>query len=338
MTDANQPDENGKLTIALPRFLQRWIRRIPKSTVRAAALFFALGAGLGLMFAVAFEAISWYRERPLPPRDLGSVDFGAVGLRGRLMTKWDQKAEYRVRFEPTAKDQTDKFALWVKEPPRPLKIKVYLSDSSGFTLCSREIALRFNFYRNLERMQHSANDPTRVAMAYANASENEGKWEANKDMFHDDLASDGKVEGISSEGEMQCPRNAYTQATRWGFSSNFPTTAEQDDLLKSHSEVPKESGDLPSKRAIAARKSKEDAGAPQSPLVGDDVISGYSVPAGSIETSGGLTFFVYKEGERDNAIIWQVNSARIHYQCDENSMCTLKRAGTAVVLHAKLQK
>ncbi|MGA2252998.1 hypothetical protein [Terracidiphilus sp.] len=336
MTDTRHPNPNEKLTIAIPAFLEKVIRRIPRSATRAALLFFASGAGLGLMIAATFEAASWYRDRPLPLRDLGSVDFSAVGLRGKLITKWDEKAEYRVRFEPIDKGQIDRFTLMVKEPPHPLKIKIYLSDSSGFTLCSKEIVLRFDFYKDLRDPQQSMSNPTGYVIAHEDALENERNWETDRDLFHSDITNDGKVGAISSQGEIPCSNKTYKRAIHWGFSSNFLTTAEQDDLLKGHTKSTEENGSSPSKHDTA-RGLNEKTGAPHSSFEGYDVISGYSIP-GNIETSRGLTFYVYKEGERDNAIIWHVNSARIHYQCDENSMCTLTRAGTAVVLHAKLQQ
>jgi hypothetical protein len=73
-------------------------------------------------------------------------------------------------------------------------------------------------------------------------------------------------------------------------------------------------------------------------IEGDDVISGFSFVSGQIETSGGLTFFVFKEGERTNAAVWGMNSMRIHYLCDNKSICKLSHVGSDVVLHAKLRK
>jgi hypothetical protein len=55
-------------------------------------------------------------------------------------------------------------------------------------------------------------------------------------------------------------------------------------------------------------------------------------------TSGGLTFHIYKDAERDKAIEWGVDSARVHYDCAPTLECTLHRSGTGVILHATLRK
>jgi hypothetical protein len=290
------------------------------------------------MLAVAIESVSWYRDKPLPPHDLGTADFSAIGLKGHLVTKWSEKAEYRVRFAPIKQEQLASFALLVNSPPRPLSISIHLSDSAGFVLCIKDIVLKFDFLQRQGPASDSLRDREEYVMAVGNATEHQTEWERDRDIFHKDLASDGGVEAISSQGDLPCSKDAYRQATHWNFSSNFPTTAEQDALLKSHVESSKDKENLPPKPMASHRNSERKANALSGLTEGDDVISGYSVASDCIETSGGLTFFIYKEGEQGNAIMWDAESSRIHYRCDENSMCTLTRAGTGVVLHAKLRK
>jgi hypothetical protein len=337
MTDANQPDENGKLTITLPSFLHKRIRRIPKSTARAVLLFFALGAGLGLMLAIAFETASWYWSRPLPPRDLGSADFSPVGLKGKLVTRWDEKVEYRVRFEPIEKVQAARFALTVKEPPHPIRIRVYLSDSSGFTLCSKEIVLKFDFYRGLRDSQQPKDNPVGYVVASEDASENERKWETDRDIFHNDLNSDGNVGAISAQGEMICSKSAYREATRWGISSNFPTASEQDDLVKNHIDGLKRVESLPFELATGDNSIVRPA-AQHGTLEGDEVVSGYLFSTGNVETNSGRTFCIYKEGEKLSAAMYLRSLTDFHYKCDKNRVCELTRPGTQIVLHARLKK
>ena len=289
MADTSQQNSNGEVTITLPPLLRKLVRLIPRSTAKAALFLLAVGAGLGLVLAIAFESVSWYRARPLPTRDLGSAKFDAIGLRGNLVVKWDEKAEYRVKFAPIEQTHVSSFALMVSDPPRPLQIEIHLSDASGFTLCSKQIVLRYDFYKNLPPQNQSASDLWRAAMAYENAADSERSWERDKDIFRRDLASDGTVAAISSEGELPCSRNAFKEAARWSFSSTFLTTAEQDSFAKAHSENAAQLGTARTTQTVSQRgwnAKPISAASRPSRTEGYDTISGYSVVEDNIERKG----------------------------------------------------
>jgi hypothetical protein len=337
MTDTNQHESENKVSFVVPSFLKKWIDGIPKSTVRAILLFLTLGAGIGIAFGLLIKIPTWYQEISLPSNDLGSVNFDAIGLKGHLITKWDQQTEYRFKLEPIQKDRTPIFEKIISDPPKPLFIKIDLMDSSDFVLCSRNIIFKFNFLKDIKPVEtRSSDELNRVASSYANASINKSDWEKGNDFFNNALHSDGTVNAVTSQGTLPCTKSAYMKVMKWNFSSNFPTVDEQDNFVKTHAECQL---DDKSTKSISATKNNQSKHAINSDSnEGDDVVSGYSVIQNNLETSGGMTFFIYKDGERDNAIAWGVQDARIHYHCDDSSLCTLSRTGTPVVLHARREK
>jgi hypothetical protein len=117
-------------------------------------------------------------------------------------------------------------------------------------------------------------------------------------------------------------RDQYASLSSWDFSTNLPLIEKADVAGKPNGSVPKTA-------KVGTAKS--------GPQEGDEIISGYDVASGNLETSSGRTFFIYKPGERLTVIAWP-ESSQFHYKCDENLVCTLTKDGTAVVLHAKLKR
>jgi hypothetical protein len=68
MPSGIEQNGDGELKITVPRFLQKWIQLIPKSLLRASLFFLFLGAGLGAVLAISYGTISWFRNRPTPPK------------------------------------------------------------------------------------------------------------------------------------------------------------------------------------------------------------------------------------------------------------------------------
>ncbi len=346
MLTSKDQNPSGEFTIRVPAFLRKWAQFIPKSLPRACLLLLSVGFGVGFGIQASMLAIKWYETGPIASRDLGRMDFGAFGLQGRLKVKWEEQAEYELRIEPVKKERLAAFASLVNDPPQPLSFRVELRDAEGFILCERNVALRFDFKKGLTPPDDSIPYETRLralfqySEAKTAAIEAEEKWTTDNDVFHRNFADDGTLAAISAQGQVPCSRSAFRRASTWAVSTNFPTISEQDALVKARDETsptgqgPAVSGEA--KRKGQAAKSMKGKSAPV-PREGYDNVSGYSVIESKIETSGGLTFYVYKDGERDNAIKWGVESAEIHYQCDASSFCTLTRSDTRVVLHVRLE-
>jgi len=301
MEGTNHSGSDDRLRNTFLMVLERWTSRFPKSVVRLVLLFFAFGAGLGIELTAANLAISWHRNRPLPQKKWSESSFGAVGLKAKLSTKWEgygDELKYRVSIAPIDSSRLDDFNR-IFSSSRFDKFTVNLYDSSHFLVGSEDI--------NLSNFTGAMNDA-------------------------------GVRETAVAQGKFYISRDEYKSLSSWDFSTNLPIA--QKTPAQNNSGGVTRNGSSPSplgaSRANPCNPQKQ--GPSGQPLEGDDVISGYSVLYSRIETSGGLTFFVYKEGERQNAIVWGVDSAPIHYQCDRGSLCTLKRSATAVILHAKLQK
>jgi len=229
---ANQEVSHGNSARKPPRPLNSWAQRIPRSARRAALFIVVFDLGLAVAVTASILAVTWYRNRPLPLRDLGAVNLSSVGLKGNLVTKWNERAEYRVSFEPLAEDQGARFGLLVRDPPRPLMIGIVLKDSTGFILCGKQIVLPFDFLERNGPASDSLADRQDYALAAGAAAEREMQWELNRDIFQIDMTNSGRIGSITAEGDIPCSKDAYEQAAQWTFSSNFPTIAEQDAMLK----------------------------------------------------------------------------------------------------------
>ncbi len=132
----------------------------------------------------------------------------------------------------------------------------------------------------------------------------------------------GKIKVAVVQDAFFITRDQYASLSSWDFSTNLPIIQKTTGAGK------------PNNSAI--QMAKLDA-AKDSPREGDEVISGYDVANGNLETSSGRTFFIYRPGEQSTAISWQVSS-RFHYKCNENLECVLTKGDTVVVLHAKLRE
>jgi hypothetical protein len=294
MTDVIRQTGDGELTITIPRFLRRWINRIPKSLWRAMLLFFSFGVGMGLALAGMRWAASWYESRPLSPKAWPIKHFDSVGITAKLETEWNDGLQCKLIIKPSDPAKLDEFARMLSEN-RYNRITINLYNSTHFQIWSDD-----QYIRDFTRMLN-----------------HEGEAEAAvKETCLSDLS-----------------RGLYRNAASWELSSNLLPVTLNTSNNQPTSTVPTGMGSA----NPASQKARENHATP-TPTEGDDVVSGYSVMQSNLETSGGLTFFIYKDGERDNAIEWGVQSARIHYRCEDGSLCTLTRAGTGVVLHARRRK
>jgi len=320
----------------------------PASAIRNPLYRFAAIGGLGgLMFGVMLIFLSWLVSNPSGPYDLGLVTSDASGLKGHLFTKWGQKSlQYRISFEPNGPGQGAGFAVAIADPPRPLSIAFQLKDAKGFVLCSKAVLLKYDPASALppmadapEKGKGKKDGPSAAELEAARQAEllrlqkQEAQREQGQDIFQEQDGPDGQIAVISSQGEIPCSRDSYEKVAMWSFTADFPSIAEQGDLLKQRAAAEEDA-----KRAAPAHR-RPAAKPATKPLTfaieGDDVLVGYDPGTGELETSTGQSFFVDKQA---NLSGWQVFPLRIHYRCDAVAGCTVVRAGSGAALHARLRR
>jgi len=285
----------------------------------------AIGLGLGILLAILIAIVSTLMGPPNGRYDLGPVTSAATGLNGRLYLQWDKKLQYRMTLEPTYPDQQTEFAVAVSYSQQPLSVQINLLDLKGFVLCSKEILLRYNAQN--EQLTQDLLDGQ------------EAMRERGKDVFENQTGPDGRTKSLSAHGDLPCSAKAYEQALSWSFTTNFPSLAEQDELLKNERENKAKAGrpsaeENPEPKKMAAKLSAKLA--PFS-IEGDDAIVDMDAFHGTIVTRGRKTFFVDKTSPALTNARWQEYPVAIHYRCDRSSECILMNGG-AGVLHARLAR
>lgn len=303
-TQGETPLGSGReLKITLPLFLYKWIQRVPKSLLLYFLLFLLIGIGIGIgvgaLHAVSYKAIAWFQSRPIPPKKWPVREFPPVGIEAVLRTEWNDGSHCRLIIEPISQLKQDNFREFLsKNQEKHITINLY--NSTGFQIW------------------------------------NEDEYISNFISMNNDV---GKVYGAMLDGCLSyIPHDLYSKAVSWNFSTNLPYLTSSSSTASTV--APKDNSQTLEKRdSKSARKGESTIGSVSHiALSGDDFVSGYSYGNNDIETSGGLTFFIYKDGERVNALMWETDSARIHYQCDKNLLCALTRADSNIVLHAQLRR
>lgn len=298
------------------------------------ARFATIGALLGIVFGAAIIGIAWLTGKPEGPYDLGNSTLNEVGLKGHLFTKWDEnQLQYRVSFAPSDPDLRNAFALAVDNPPHPLSIVIQLKDAMGFVLCSKEILVKYDPAAALVAAQTDKSDGPVIDLAQSAAQVKQR--EQGKDVFEGQNGSDGQVASLSAQGLIPCSETSYRKVVAWGFTPDFPSLLEQSQLIKEEGEKKAEA-----ERQEAARK--RNAGKrPDRTLTfsveGDEVLVGYDVPTGALETNSAIEFLVEKQATGIALASWQSFPIHVHYRCDQTSLCTLTRTGGAT-LQAKLRR
>lgn len=297
----------------------------------------SIGALFGVVFAAVAIMLSWVFSSPSGPYDLGAATSDATGLKGHLYTKWEEKRlDYRLSFEPSDKDYKAGFSWVTGNPPRPLAIEIQIKDAMGFTLCTRNILLPFDPLAAVPPDQDAtkANAQAADAPTPDQLQAVEAQRERGQEIFQLQAGSSGQIESIAAQGDIPCSLQAYQKAATWSFTPDFPTVAEQNDLMR-------QPAILAAARAAALRR-KATAKKVQGPLnfvlEGDNVLVGYDASAGAFETSSGSPFYVDKDSAALTQPAWQNFPIHIHYRCDSVAGCTLTRTGSAAPLHARMRK
>jgi hypothetical protein len=329
----------------MPPNAGEWMPRIQQFLSVRTNFYAAVSVGLGILCGIAVAAISWHVTNPAGPYDLGSVTSSAVGLKGRLLTKWDKKLQYHLTFEPGAPQQLKEFAAAIESSPRPLSIGIQLTDAQGFVLCSKTVLIKYDS-RNAEPREGQtetgtvAGDPPVRGSEAQPADTQEGVREQGSDVFTNELGPDGQITSISAQGDLPCSASAYENAVAWSFSPDFPSVAEQDALLHHLDEKAAIAAANP-RGVLAARKravTRIAAGpVPKFFIEGEDAIVDYDTAAGIISTRGGKTFTIDRTGAEAASLKGRDFPLHVHYRCDQFGACTLTSAD-AGTQHTRLRK
>lgn len=344
--DTNRQGPSEEPQLPPPSPFAGWIQRLRTFTATPTRAYVSLGIGLGILAGVIIAALSWHISNPEGPYDLGTVASTAVGLKGHLFTKWDKRLEYRLALEPGTPKQQAGFAFAVANSPRPLSVGIQLNDGKGFVVCSWEIALKYEARNAAFPTADALTAKTDAAslsteqmaqdLDFARQDADELQREQGKDIFQNEIVPDGKIAATNAQGEAPCSKKAYENTSYWSFSPNFPSLAEQEQLLKRREEAQANAG-----RLSSATRKRLTAKIAARPLIltikGDDAIVEYDASRGVIETSAGKIFLFDKSSADGNDSRWQDYPVSVHYKCDQNSSCTLKHAGIDA-LRVRLRK
>jgi hypothetical protein len=346
---ANQKHLEGGAPVAEKPLHEVWIPRIRKFLENPTNRYASIGVGLGIVVGVAVAAITWYANNPSGRYDLGSVISDAVGLRGRLYVKWEDHLHYRLGLEPTYPERIPGFSLAAGNPPRPLSFAIQLRDVQGFELCSKEILLKYDAKRAeafapvphgaKAEAENASDKPAAEGDNTAQADGAEAAREKSKDLFDLQAGPDGQIASINAQGDLPCSKSAYENAVSWSFVPDFPSVAEQKDLLQRLKERQEYTENL-DRRAASPAKKKARNPAPNTVVFfieGDDSIVDYDAASGIIVTRGRKTFAVDRSGAEAGVLKGSDFPMRIHYRCDQTDNCVLISQG-AGVLHTRLRR
>ena len=274
-------------------------------------------ATVACLFLVTFIILSMQKGPPPPPYvDLGNSNVTNSGLSGDLVARWIDKANYVFYVNPLSADDLPGFAAVAANPPRQIRFTIHLKDSSGITICEKEIVFPFK------------------APEGGSAIPTQGPPERTMDgdTISYDHGDHNEIVRIEMKGPMSCAESFYDRIAAWDFTTTYPVRGDQDDwvnnLEKTSPREPraKKSGPGPLVRLLPA------------PIDGDDVIVGDNPTRGTVETRSGREFFVGPGGLSTRGQDWGLFPAAIHFLCDVRSNCTLTRAGASNAVSSHLMK
>ena len=330
-------------------FHEVWIPRLRKFFDSPVNRYATLAIGLGILVGAAVAPITWYTNNPSGRYDLGPVTSDAVGLKGRLFVKWDKTLQYRVGFEPSYADQNPGFSLAAGNSPRPLSITVQLRDVQGFELCSKAIVLRYDprraaaFEPASRGAEKAPGSDLESALAKGldevHQDAQEAAREQGNDVFDLQVGPNGQIASINAKGDLPCTRSNYEEATSWSFVPDFPSVAEQAELLKKLRQRREEEANQ-AFEAANARRPRATKPAPNTVqffIEGDDAIVDFEPSNGNIITRGRKLFSIERNGPEAALLKSGDLPMRIHYRCDQNGSCSLMSHG-AGILHARLRR
>jgi hypothetical protein len=299
-------------------------------------------AGVAAMFIA--QNMSKPKSKPNDSDDLEQAVNNAAGLRGHLVTRWqDGKTQYQLKVEPIDPRANDGFALVTGSPSQPISINIRVLDSSGFALCGKEILLPFDpsnvGQTDVHLPKNKAEADKLLAARQADLQRMraaESVRESGKDIFQDVAGSDGKIEGLWAQGVLPCSSDQYRRFDYWDMTTNFPTLPQQQALLNHTADALKKKN--AEERAEAQRKA-----APKRPLSefyveGDDHITAYEVSRNLLVAGPGRSFFIDRKADQTVVTAWANDLALIHFKCDQRAVCALTHPGSPAVVLGRMNE
>lgn len=274
--------------------------------------------------------------------DLGAGVFNSAGLRGHLVARL-QKGQTQYQLEIKAIDPRSNagFAQVAGDPPQPISINIRILDSSGFALCGKEIIMPFDPSREFPMLKKAAQTGSGISGELAKQQEDllilkaeEQDRERGKDIFHNQVGSDGSVNTMYAQGVLPCSADQFKRFDYWDFSTNFPSMEEQDRLLKHPRDMLAFAG--PDEKKNKRKASSQVRSAFY--VEGDDRAAGWEASSGNLVTSMNRTFFVGGKSAQAIAAAWAADDVHFHYKCDQRANCALVHAGSATVISARLNE
>lgn len=305
-----------------------------------------------VIFAVVAFSLAKPKDNAAPAGDMGPGIVAVDGLRGHLETRWegDRKTgrlAYQLRIEPMEDRWQAGFSHVVLSPPMPMSVNVRLLDSTGFALCGKEVDFRFDprtagapiaiaaVASNDKKMSKAERTAAIEAARQSELTRRQAEEvarERGKDVFQNQIATDGQVSAVNVQGALPCSPDQYRRADYWDFNTNFPSLEQQAVLLDPKAARKEfDPPDHPGKRTLSRL--------PQEGFViqGDDRVTGYDSVHGLLWAEN-KTFKIDRRFGQATASAWASNYSLIHYRCDQYANCALTAAGEAAVLHARLNE
>lgn len=280
--------------------------------ILAGALIIALGAA-GLIMHRNQNQTNAKKD---VPGDLGQAVVVASGLRAHLVTELDKKqVHYKLKIEPIALPEQDSFGREAASNKDLLYFNVRVLDPVGEPICGKQVVL---------------------TPANSNAAP------AGTDAVQRVKGEKGTIDGLWSEGTLPCSADQFARFGYWDFTTNFPTVEDQDrtfgiDHRAQTDGTPEDRKTQQEKAHRAAAERRSVSRRPQSGffLQGDDHISAFEPGRNVLTVGPGRSFVVLRASDLATAAAWAEDSALVHYTCDTQAVCALRRAGSGAVIVAR---
>jgi hypothetical protein len=326
-------ETSGEVPLDAQQLLAQELQPAPKRNLRPFVLLFVAVVVFGLIYFGVTALTS--AKGPPPFQNLGAGISNAAGLRGDLSTRWVGRAEYQLKFQALNPYRDWAFSYVVAHPPRPLLFHIRLLDSTGFVLCSKEIAFPVDPSRvevNAVPFPELIPKPSGSSTAAQAGGGMQRPLSKGRDSFQDQVADNGEITAFAAQGVLPCTIAQYKQFSYWDFSSNFPTLSQQSAIANAP-------------RIAAERKAAAEREALRRKLAreyhssfflnGDSTVSDYDSTASVLQVASGQRFRLLNKSNAGVAHSWATNGAQIHYKCDQYATCLLSAGSSSGIIQAK---
>ncbi len=282
--------------------------------ILAAALLVALAVGGFLLHRMPTTG---GQDKKDAGGDLGQAVVVGSGLRAHLITELDKKdVHYKLKIEAIALPEQDAFAREAASNSQSFFFNVRVLNAVGDSICGKQIVLL----------------PASSSAAHAGA-----------DALKRIKGGKGIIESLWAEGTLPCSPEQFARFSYWDFSTNFPSVDDQDRTfgIDHRAQTDEPQNDEQAQQMDKARHAAaQRRGTPKKPqsgffLQGDDHISAFEPGRNVLTVGPGRSFVVLRASDLGTAAAWADDSALVHYTCDTQANCALRRSGSAAIIFAK---